>query len=502
MKKLVPDYSFVRDGKPMSYWLWQLVDLENEKREQASLILQAMYLGVDRYYEDLELDIYKEIPDTEAQANRFAQAVKLACIEQDFPLAAFVNRLCIQVLDQSKRPRLFHKVSDSKLPGLLRQKKYRAALLDQLEKSTSDELVMKFIDRKRRQLAGLGLKGKYIFPEMHKTQQYLSQFSCYTVLNALDEELLHAEALLHELLDHEFHRDIALNAITRIGSKALCFANRLIDDLKSKNADLSEKSSTSKTLGIICRNSPKHTNDFVLLLNRNIKKDKVNALIIFYYMQSSVCSREEEIACSIYELISETSPDHRIFSFGILSLASVGRHLQWVRDRIRSLTSPNPSDWLIDLPQQKLNSEQRVFVRADALTALECFIDYPSEIVPTLIRSMDTFEEPDPDYSYRGPHERIATVLKKIGPAAHGAVSALINSLSTCTDETPSEIYEALVSIGSASKPALPFLLKTFEAEMEMPYHEYLNHRTELVNHQISIHESVLGWTIQQLEQM
>lgn len=138
--------------------------------------------------------------------------------------------------------------------------------------------------------------------------------------------------------------------------------------------------------------------------------------------------------------------------------------------------------------------DQTLHARGTALSALNCFTEYPEECLPVLIEAMHSFEEFDPDECYHGPQSRIAGVVVKFGPKASSAVASLIQHLEDDPEQVPTSLLEALVSIGPAAKAALPALRELqvkFADPDEDPKHD---------GSPIAKHEDLIGWAIQQFE--
>ena len=94
MAELPPDFTFFRDGRPLSAWLLDLVADDRPTRHEAGEALGGMWMGLPRYstkWSDVELPKGRAIAE---QGERFKEAVKAAVDAPGFQRTFFVQRLC------------------------------------------------------------------------------------------------------------------------------------------------------------------------------------------------------------------------------------------------------------------------------------------------------------------------------------------------------------------------------------------------------------------------
>src|SRR4051812_40919440 len=95
MSRRPPDYSFERDGRPLSAWLRELVADEASARLAAGEALQAMLYGVPSIHTDLAEIDWESSREGAGQADRFKEAVRAAARTPGFPTPDFVRRLIV-----------------------------------------------------------------------------------------------------------------------------------------------------------------------------------------------------------------------------------------------------------------------------------------------------------------------------------------------------------------------------------------------------------------------
>ena len=93
MSKRPHDDSFVRDGRPLSAWLPELVGDDAPTRLAAGEALQAIWFAVPSVHTKLGEIEWGSSPDVEGHGDRFKEAVRAAVIARGFPTADFVRRL-------------------------------------------------------------------------------------------------------------------------------------------------------------------------------------------------------------------------------------------------------------------------------------------------------------------------------------------------------------------------------------------------------------------------
>src|SRR5262249_51915206 len=93
MSKRPPDFSFVREGRPLSAWLWELVADDAPTRLAAGQALRAMMWSLPSIHTDLRDIDWTSPADFARHVKRFQEAVRAAARAPGFPLAEFVRRL-------------------------------------------------------------------------------------------------------------------------------------------------------------------------------------------------------------------------------------------------------------------------------------------------------------------------------------------------------------------------------------------------------------------------
>src|SRR5438067_9238771 len=94
MGTVMPDFSFVREGRNLSEWLIDLVSEERSTREAAGEALGGMWHGFPKYSTPLDDVILPPAEVQKDQKTLFAEAVRAAVEAPGFPKAEFVRRLC------------------------------------------------------------------------------------------------------------------------------------------------------------------------------------------------------------------------------------------------------------------------------------------------------------------------------------------------------------------------------------------------------------------------
>src|SRR3954451_24090418 len=93
MPKRPPDFSFERDGRPLSAWLVDLVAEEAPARLAAGEALKAMMCAVPSVHTRLgEIDGGSS-PDLSGHSDRFRAEIRAAAGARGFPTAEFIRHL-------------------------------------------------------------------------------------------------------------------------------------------------------------------------------------------------------------------------------------------------------------------------------------------------------------------------------------------------------------------------------------------------------------------------
>jgi hypothetical protein len=449
--QLFPDYSFDREGQPLSAWLLMLVDHDRTVRDHAGEVLHAMELGLPHAMTSLEA--MAEYPDTRTQMARTESAIRETLAQPNFPTSEYVRRLCGKMISMHQdwlrrvEEGAFNR-SEDWAPGLL-----------------PAELVSS------------------------------SGYMTGRVFRALSRELLVASDLLVEMLETPPGlRSEAAEAMVRIGPPANALANSLLQHLDAKSGSIGGTTPCfygAHALGVLSRNQCGFIDKLIQRLRSDAAEIRASAAETLECVGPNVCGREEEIVSQLMASVSRSGS----FAAGVGAIASVGRHIQQARSFVisralpgepRIVTNPGPSGCPHDIT---------MFERGEAIRAMRHFADYPDECVPVLISSLDSFEEYDPDLEYFGPASRIADALAAFGVNASAAVGSLLRYLANAENNYPRDVIRALVAIGKASAGAIHILqeLHLKSADSNVP--------VDLNVPPIHPDDDFTGWAIQKLMQ-
>ncbi|MEN9359186.1 MAG: hypothetical protein RL095_721 [Verrucomicrobiota bacterium] len=439
-----PDYSLQRQGQGMDYWLLRLVSASKEQRLEAGLALQAMAWGLPGLTPMGSLGELEIVPDIVSQKQRFEQAVRDALASPNFPRIDFLTKLMA----------------------------YRAALSG---------------DWRQRVDAGgwfLQCQGAEISSP--------SGGMAHLVFFSLREEWMQIPDILEAQLEDKSLRADALKAIERIGEPARRFAPRLLSDLaRLKDREDGSRASfgASNALAAIGGDDPATIEALMHFLRSPEVSQQVGAAETFEALGTKVCGREKEI-CTVLHSVRK----HEAGFVG--ALASVGRHLPYIRAEILDLAKARPPVWEThSFGNQEFSSDKVMWQRGVAIAACRYFTAYPEECLPVLAEALESFEEYDPDECYEGPQGRTCSVIADFGPAAAAILPNLLRMLEQVKKgpDFPKALLYCLGAIGPAAASILPQLLAWRE---ERGIEDYMDD-IEIVPVDFSI--DAIGWTIQQI---
>ncbi|TWT31865.1 HEAT repeat domain-containing protein [Blastopirellula retiformator] len=464
MSKLQPDYSFVRDGISLREWLWSLVDDFKRTRIEAGEALQAMEWGLPSVHTDW--DDLASFPDTAAQGERFAAALRETIAQDVFDRSTFFEKLGGLSLGLARD--WLGRVDQATTQMNARDKKYdRIAnrLIDSI-KSAPDETERKRAEERLKKLTSMYVVGSgedangdpFVMAESLAP----SGIAAGRIFQILDVEVLEAPAVITAFLnDAQLRRD-ALSILQRCGPAAVSWAPRLLHDFDrfTRKRGKSNWFDAAQALGSVGRGNPETVDAMTICLTHAKNFVRQAAADVLRYMAGEVCGRNDEICQLLLPMLDEKE---EVAYIAVLALGSVGRNRPEIRSKILTIAAPQPPQLRSYPGYPHLHYDQTMNQRAAALGAIEYFTTYPNECLPVLIDALDTFVEFDPDECYHGPHARVSGLIALFGPLAEPAVLPLAGHLNDEPEEHPSAMLECLEAIGPAAGAALPELRKLRE---------------------------------------
>ncbi|MDG3008131.1 hypothetical protein [Paludisphaera mucosa] len=469
MAKLRPDFSFDREGRPLSAWLLDLVADDAPARLKAGDVLQGMSFGVPYAHTELgDLD-WGEHASRPDQRERFAGAVREAVDASGFPRTDFVRRLIVYRLalhqDWMRRARESRDRADSEADS----DKYVERLVGRLAAAGDDEERTQAARRLGRWFCASMERGTKADEAIFQGAESITPagVASLIVLDALDVALLADRPGLRLMLDNESgNRRGALDALERIGPAALDFAPGLIARLDSTTRPY--EFDAAAALASIGRDDPEVVDALLSRLGSRSGAVRSAAAGCLACAGPPLAGRVDEAVGLLMAATRGPAPD----VWALEALASVGRDREDALARILEWAAPRPPRWLAPEGFPEDLYDAAVHERGAALGALSHFRRFVDRAVPALVDAFDTFEEYDPDWAYGGEHGRICRTLAAFGTEAAPAVPRLIAYLEARRREPeeerdyPASVLELLRSIGPAAAAALP-LLEAIRAERE-----------------------------------
>jgi hypothetical protein len=237
MAKVRPDFSFEREGRPLSAWLLDLVSEDGSARHKAGDVLHGMWFGVPYAHTDLEELDWEEHGRHPNQGERFAAAVRDAVVEPGFLTGDFVRRLILYRMmihgDWIRR------CDESRRRAAAESDEYIKRIGRRLEAAGDDDERAEAARRLCRWFCATVDRGVKTNHEIFDGAEGMSPsgFVSGLVFDALDTALLADRPALRLMLDRDSGlRYAALQALERIGPPAVEFAPGLIADLDSQAA--------------------------------------------------------------------------------------------------------------------------------------------------------------------------------------------------------------------------------------------------------------------------
>lgn len=444
MARVSPDFSFEREGRPLSAWLLDLVSEDAPARLKAGDVLQGMWFGVPYAHtelDDLDWEAHGRNP---GQGERFAAAARDAVARPGFPAGDFVRRLILHRLmthaDWTRR------VDESQGRAGAESDEYIKRIGRRLEAAGDDAERVEAAARLCRWFCATVDRDLRTTQAIFEGAEVMSAagVASQLVFDALDVALLADRAGLRLMLEEDSGlRWAALQALERIGPPAADFAPGLLMELDSR-AD-GPWFDAARALGSIGRDDPATVDALLTRLASPSGDVRGSAAACLARAGPPLTGRVDEAV----DLLLEASRPPAVDACAIEALATLGRDREDALARVLDLASPR-------------GASHR---RGEAIDALRHFRSFADRIVPTLIDAIDTFEEYDPDESYSGDHARVCGTLAEFGPAAAAAVPRLVAYLESWRarpedDGTPppTAMFEALRAIGPPAAAALPIL--------------------------------------------
>jgi hypothetical protein len=467
MPKRPLDFSFERDGSPLSAWLRDLVADDAPTRLAAGEALQAMSCAMPSVHTEVSEIDWGSARDLAGHADRFKEAIRAAVRARGFPAADFVRRLIayrmavqddwLRRVEQASR----HREASGPLEERLIRRVQAAG--DEAERAEATDRYLKWVfahevrDCKRSKAIYAGAEA-----------MTAANIAARVVFDALDEILLVDRPGLRAMLGHKELFHDAAKALARIGPPAVEFAGFFLDRLDTQ--ETAYRFHGAEVLGSIGRDDPAVIDGLLRRLRSGTDAARVGAAEALGRAGPPLAGRLE-IALDF--LLGATHDPLLVFA-ATEALASVGRDREEALGRVLELAAPRPPRWRPDETFPEYRHDEVMFERGAAIDALRHFRRFADRVVPVLVDAFDTFEEYDHDWGYHGEHGRICWTLGHFGPDAAPAVPRLIRYLGDWrarTDESlewPKDAFGLLAAIGLPAAAALP-ILERFRPE---PAHE------------------------------
>ncbi|MEO0588391.1 MAG: hypothetical protein AAF078_12220, partial [Planctomycetota bacterium] len=263
-----------------------------------------------------------------------------------------------------------------------------------------------------------------------------SAIAAHVVTETLGTELLAAGPVLIEALRGDEIGREGMMAVERMGPGGIELADALfemLDELKGRGAY-----ELPRALGSVVSGSEPHLRRLIERLSHPEAKQRSAAAEALARAAPDLAGLSSEALDALRPLLGdiETRAD------ATAAVASVGRRdrdaLAWL---LELASARPPRVQRQDRPLDIYEWDQVMVERGWAITALSRFTEFASEVVPVLIDAFDTFEEYDPDRTYRGDHERVCESLCAFGQAAAPAVPWVVAFLERW-EEQPEEVRE------------------------------------------------------------
>lgn len=461
MPTVRPDFSFDREGRPLSAWLLDLVSEDAPARLKAGDVLQGMQFGVPYGHTELDDLDWEEHCRNPGQAERFAAAVREAVDAPGFPRAEFVRRLILYRMmihaDWVRR------VDETQRRAASESDEYIKRIGRRLEAAGDDAERAEPARRLCRWFCASVSRGVKADQAIYEGAEAMSPagFAASLVFDALDVALLADRPGLRLMLDEASGlRWAALQALERIGPPAADFAPELMPRLDDQT--VGRWFDAARALGSIGCDDPATVDALLTRLASPSAEIRGAAAACLAWAGPPLAGRVDEAV----DLLLEATRPPSVDVGAIEALAALGRDREGALARVLDLASPQEPRWVVvHHPTHDDRFDEAMRHRGVAIAALRHFRSFADEVMPILVDAIDTFEEYDPDESYGGDHARVCETLAEFGPAAAPAVSRLAAYLESWRERSdddgtplPSAMLRALRSIGPSAAAALPVL--------------------------------------------
>jgi hypothetical protein len=457
MSKRSLDFSFEREGRPLSAWLRDLVADDPPTRLAAGEALQAMSCAMPSVHTRASEIDWGSARDLEGHADRFKEAVRAAVRARGFPAADFVRRLIayrITLQDDWQR-RVEEDCRRRRAPGRLEERLERRIqeARDEAERAEATDRYLKWAvahdvrNGKRRESIYAGAE-----------VMTAASLEARAVFEALDDALLVDRPGLRAMLDREALFHDAAKAVARVGPPAVDFAGFFLDRLEAREAAF--RFDGAEALGSIGRDDPAVIDGLLRRLRTGTDAVRAGAAAALGRAGPPLAG-QLEIAVDF--LLGATHNPILVFA-AAEALASVGRDREEALRRVLELAASRPPRLRPDETFPEHLHDEVMFERGAAIEALRHFRRFADRVVPALADAFDTFEEYDSDWGYHGEHGRICWTLTHFGPDAAPVVPRLIRYLDDWRARTgehlewPKDAFGLLTAIGPAGAAALPTL--------------------------------------------
>lgn len=462
---------YIRNGKPLSYWLWKLLDEDPIQAYPAALEIQKFVVGVPNGYSDI-LDYCRRSNDSSPSPDDIVKrqkkipvAIKSAINSEDFDTKTYIHALYMRLFKTKKiRSDIIHR-------KLEQENRVIDKLFNKVEKDLSDENLELQVKRLIKSIC-------YDCDQTKTNVKYSTSLtdqigSITYVFNALDEELLMDQKSLMLMIHSDLLSWQAREALERIGPKAEAFLPLLLGFIEKNPDDLSYFR-YSKAIASIIRDNTQKIKHIIALIDAKDTYISKRALEIL----ASVAKYSDFPFREYVPVVIQKTKSNKqeIVYAAIVTLGKIGHG------------APEAIDCLLECSSREDN-----YIKALSITALGELAEQPERVIPRLIELFDEYEEGDPDYTYDSDHSRIATALSNYGPAAKEAVPTIISHLRRQEKEDgyDRELLLSLCAMENEALPALPSLEKLAKE------YEY----TEEFIQNASKQDDVLGYLIRTLRE-
>lgn len=469
------DETLIREGRPISERLPELVSDDKAQRFAAAELLGGIWFGLPRYSTDrCSIDWPASKLFAEHQ-ERVKASVRSAVEGNDFPKTEFVERLIDYriALDEDWRQRVDRMgLVDSRVQGL-QDRLLERAILGESPRGRFQaarrfvRLFCASMERDRKLSAeaeGLAVPG----------------IVSSLVFKALDRALLSDRNGLWKMLERgdSLYQE-AVEALARIGPPAREFADYLLERLDRQNR--AGAYDGAQALASIGQGDATIVDALLKRLRHGSEPVSAAAAAVLEKMGPPLAGCGDEAVALLMEM-TRLDADHPQRFNAVGAMASLGRESENVLVRVLDMAAPRPPQWREAEGVPGYRFDLTLAERGRAINSLPYFRRFTDRVVIALLEAFDTFEEYDPDYSYDGERGRVCEALSRLGAAAAPAVHRMIDYLQawdmSADKEWPKDVFQLLSAVGPAAADALPMLERirreAYGEESAEPLDEFL----------------------------